>query len=66
MTCLPIVGTIEVDVEFLASPESISLGKTHYHLRTHSTVGLALEVCLYIEVVWLVEDAAQRKVESIA
>ena len=66
MSCLPVEGTIEVDVEFLASPECVALGETHYHLRTHSSVGLTLEVGLHIEVVWLVEDAVQRKVEGVA
>ena len=62
---LPLVGAMEVEVEFLATTEGVALGETDTHLGTVVADGLADGIALDIEVIGLVEDAVQGQVEAV-
>ena len=64
-TLLPLVGTMQVQIKFLAGMESITTGKTDSGLRTITTTGTADGITLYIEIVGFIEGAVQTQVEGI-
>ena len=47
----PFVGSVEVDVKFLAPVESVAFGETYFHLWSHASDGALHEVGLHIEIV---------------
>ena len=63
---LPLMRTMEVDIQLLSTPEGIALGQTHHQLRTYPSGSLALGVGFYIEIVWFVEHQIDVGIQSIA
>ena len=62
---LPLVGTMQVDVEFLGSPEEVTLRETNLGLRAVASIGTSDGIGFEIEVVRLVERAGQAQVECV-
>ena len=63
---LPLMRTMEVDIQLLTTPEGIAFGQTHHQLRTYPSGSLALGVGFYIEIVWFVEHQIDVGIQSIA
>ena len=66
VSCLPLVRTLQIDRQLLAATESVASHYAHDRSRTHTARCLAHHICLYREVVRLVEDTVEREVERIA
>ena len=64
-TLLPLVGTMQVQIKFLAGMESITTGKTDSGLRTISATGTSDGITLDIEIVGFIKGAVQAQVEGI-
>ena len=62
---LPLVGAVEIDVEFLATTEEVAAGETDLRLGTVTATGTSDDVGLDIEVVGLLEYAVQEQVEGV-
>ena len=54
---------MEIDIEVLPTPESISLGEAHYQLGSQESRCLSLEVGLDIEVVGFIKYAVETEVQ---
>ena len=64
-TMLPLVGAVEVDIEFLSATEEVTAGETNLHLWTIATTGASDGVGFKVEVVGLLKYAVQHKVKGV-
>ena len=62
---LPLVGAVQVNVEFLSASEEVAAGETDLRLGTVTATGTSDDVGLDIEVVGLLEYSVQEQVEGV-
>ena len=63
---LPGIRPVDVDIEFLATPEGITAGETSLQLRSHTSNSLVFEVSFKVDVVRTVEHTVEGHVKSVA
>ena len=66
MSGLPLVAAFEIDIKQFAAAEGVALGQTNGDTRANAVIGLAGNVALYVEVVWLVKKQVKTQVKRIA
>ena len=65
-TALPLVRTVGVDIELLATVEKVATCETDLGLRTISPIAATNGIALEIEVIWFVEHTVQAHIKGIS
>lgn len=65
MASLPLIRTVQVDVEFLSSMEEVTAREADFRLRTIAAISATDGIAFDIEIVRLVEYAVQAQVEGV-